>query len=732
MAKIELNTDVTNYQTGLPAINDNFRKLEEVLQDEVLFRDNPEGEPNQLESDIDVNGKILFNLPDPTTPSQAATKKYVDGFDFDLSVVKVVSDNIDSVIEVADISEDVSTVASISEDVQIVAEGAAEVVAVGQSIANVESVSDNLGSVNIVASDIESVVTVADSIAEVIATGQNIEDITIVADNIDDVGIVAASIPDIFAAESSANLSAATAIAQANAAAGYKNEAQDARDAAQAASIVAQDARDDAVAVVYEGEASLDPGPGKIPVARASGAIDTAWIAESELPKIKPTLLLDFCNSKTLDPRATYTCASPVPYYDGKTVVKAEENLLLNSASLATQSRTVIADDYTLSFSGTGTVTLTGASTAGPLVGTGTDRVELTFTPSAGSLTLTVSGDVLEAQLEARAFATAYTPTTAQPITSYQPKLLEAPANTPTITHDPVTGECLGLQVYGQATNLLTWSDDFTNASWINSNALQVGLGLVAPNGLLGQKIIAGTSNGINVFYKNVGALSAGGNTFVAIAKAGEYKCLKIMHSAEVFGYFDLTAGVATKAGVNAREARMKHLGNGWYLCALVSDRTTAAYYGFGGQSTPTSLFAGDGKSGIFISRAGWVAGDFNGIPPKTEGSQVTRAAATITPHADSGSLGEGTLYAEYAASSAVASIGTAAIPAPANRTGRKTAVAFDSTSTITVTDNGTAATTAGSAGASALTLGQVNGTLEKIAVYPQKLTATEAGALTS
>ena len=121
MAKIELNTDVTNYQTGLPAINDNFRKLEEVLQDEVLFRDNPEGEPNQLESDIDVNGKILFNLPDPTTPSQAATKKYVDGFDFDLSVVKVVSDNIDSVIEVADISEDVSAVASISEDVQIVA-----------------------------------------------------------------------------------------------------------------------------------------------------------------------------------------------------------------------------------------------------------------------------------------------------------------------------------------------------------------------------------------------------------------------------------------------------------------------------------------------------------------------------------------------------------------------------------------------------------------------------------
>ena len=82
-------------------------------------------------------------------------------------------------------------------------------------------------------------------------------------------------------------------------------------------------------------------------------------------------------------------------------------NLLLNSAALATQSVTVSATAYTLSFEGTGTVTLSGASTAGPLVGTGaTDRVSLTFTPSAGSLTLTVSGTVNYANLEAGLFRT--------------------------------------------------------------------------------------------------------------------------------------------------------------------------------------------------------------------------------------------------------------------------------------------------------------------------------------
>jgi hypothetical protein len=76
---------------------------------------------------------------------------------------------------------------------------------------------------------------------------------------------------------------------------------------------------------------------------------------------------------------------------------------------MATQSVTVTAADHTLSFTGTGTVTLTGASIAGPLVGTGAgNRVSLTFTPTAGSLTLTVAGSITFAQLELGSTATAY------------------------------------------------------------------------------------------------------------------------------------------------------------------------------------------------------------------------------------------------------------------------------------------------------------------------------------
>jgi len=96
----------------------------------------------------------------------------------------------------------------------------------------------------------------------------------------------------------------------------------------------------------------------------------------------------------------------------GLLMEESRTNLVFPSATLTTQTRTVTAVSHTLSFYGTGTVALSGAHVA-TVTGTGAypTRTTLTFTPTAGSLILTVTGSVTEAQLEAGAFATSYIPT---------------------------------------------------------------------------------------------------------------------------------------------------------------------------------------------------------------------------------------------------------------------------------------------------------------------------------
>jgi len=87
---------------------------------------------------------------------------------------------------------------------------------------------------------------------------------------------------------------------------------------------------------------------------------------------IKPSLLLDFANAKVLDPRITFSRASTAVVYDGKTVAKAEENLLLQSQTF---------DNASWGKTQSGGVTVTANSTAAP---DGTTTAD-TATPNASS-----------------------------------------------------------------------------------------------------------------------------------------------------------------------------------------------------------------------------------------------------------------------------------------------------------------------------------------------------------
>lgn len=59
---------------------------------------------------------------------------------------------------------------------------------------------------------------------------------------------------------------------------------------------------------------------------------------DTDISNVKPSLLLDFANSKQLDPRVTFSRASTATYYDGKTVTKAEENLFTQSQNFSSSN----------------------------------------------------------------------------------------------------------------------------------------------------------------------------------------------------------------------------------------------------------------------------------------------------------------------------------------------------------------------------------------------------------
>jgi hypothetical protein len=405
-------------------------------------------------------------------------------------------------------------------------------------------------------------------------------------------------------------------------------------------------------------------------------------------PNIKPSLLLDFVNSESIDPRITFSRASKARAYDGRSVAKAEENLLIRSQDYSatwvatnltpvtgktapdatatateftasagnatlTQSFTAVAGDYTFSVflrrvTGTGDVDISahsgGTWVTQTLTSTWT-RFTVTQTLTAGARTpgirVVTSGDAIEvwgAQIEFRASATAHTPTTTQPITNYIPVLLEYENNTARRDHNPVTGESLGLLVEEQRTNLLTYSEAFDDAGWLKTRSSITANTIVAPDGTLtGDKLVEDTTASSTHFVQRNtslgGSVDSSAYTISVYAKAGERSRFRFRDLFQVAGgltIFDLTIGTVVSG-----TGTITSVGNGWYRCSifpLKNTNTTSALDISLVDSGTNASYTGDGFSGIYIWGAQLEAGGaFSAAFPtsyiKTEASQVTRSA---------------------------------------------------------------------------------------------------------
>jgi hypothetical protein len=405
----------------------------------------------------------------------------------------------------------------------------------------------------------------------------------------------------------------------------------------------------------------------------------------NNFPNLLPSLNLDLVNGIYVDPRITFTRAGTRTYY-GRDVVKAEENLLLQSQTFNTASWTkgasvTLTTDAAVAPDGTSTAemfsTALGSDSSAQQIsqvttsGTGvftvsiflrsassqTVRLKLfenngvtlianedvsvtsTWTRFAFTVTVTTANftlgirpsgtaltdiEIWGAQLEKRSFATAYTVTTTQPITRYQRQLKTAAANEWPREFNPVTGECLGRSVWESRTNLLLYSEEFDNAYWTKSNVTISTNQIIAPDGTLtADKLVEdATSNQHRVLR----AIDGSTKNVSIYAKAAERSYIGLFAAVGTRTYFNLSAGTIGTVS-SGSTATIESVGNGWYRCSLYNAHpTNGGLFQLSTDGT-TETYTGDGYSGIYIWGAQLEAGAFATPYIPTVAAQVTRLA---------------------------------------------------------------------------------------------------------
>jgi hypothetical protein len=324
-------------------------------------------------------------------------------------------------------------------------------------------------------------------------------------------------------------------------------------------------------------------------------------------------------------------------------IEKVRTNLILNSATFATQTITVDANPHTVSFTGTGTMVITGVATV-TLVGTGVnDRVSLSFTTTAGSLILTGTGTITLAQLETGDIATDYIATTTAAVS------VGITADIPRL--DYTGGGCPSLLLEPQRTNLLHYSEQFDNAAWSKQTGVTILPNhAISPDGYQNADLFFSTT-GTNKRFFQTDTISSGASftsSIFAKASGKDFIFFVDIDNSQNVVWFNLSNGTFSTPAIGT--AKIEDYGNGWYRCSLTttsSGTTGFAFYGVSNASESTT-FTENGNDGVLFWGAQLEAGSYVSSYIPTLGSSVTRLADAALKETISSLLGsEGTIYFE-------------------------------------------------------------------------------------
>ena len=218
-----------------------------------------------------------------------------------------------------------------------------------------------------------------------------------------------------------------------------------------------------------------------------------------------------------------------------------------------------------------------------------------------------------------------------------------------------------------QRTNLVTYSEDFSQSAWTKSNSTITIDTLISPSGILnGSALTDNTANGIHRLRDSV-SLSASTDYVLSIfAKKGTLSNIQLAlinttNSTTASRVFDLENGIlgeSITSGGTLQDSKITDYGNGWYRCEITAQlgstpntyQITLATQSSGNSTTGLQVtYDGDGTGNVHLWGAQLEEGSYPTSYIPTNGSAVTRSAETANGSGDAATFNdsEGVLMAE-------------------------------------------------------------------------------------
>jgi hypothetical protein len=345
-----------------------------------------------------------------------------------------------------------------------------------------------------------------------------------------------------------------------------------------------------------------------------------------------------------------------------------------------------IGTTYTVSFyikrkTGTGTVNIRAVENVNTAITVTNNWTRVSFTATATSTTIRIgislatSGDEVYlwgGQLVEGSVEKPYFPTTDR-------------LNVPRLTYQNGGGGCPSLLLEPQRTNLLIWSENFSNAAWVDSFGSITLNVATSPDGTTNAASYKDNNTGgtgeVRI-YNEINVDAASTYTFSIFIKSSGLSQWALLQATDFdgaldgFAYFDIVNGVVG-VSTNLSSTKIENYGNGWYRCSItwtqgatdtlvrsqfqivagnnnknVTRNGTNGYYVWGAQTEkgayPTSYIPTTSASATRVADACFKTGIssligqsegviFADIPPQTFNNSAFQTIAIIYPNAGLG-----------------------------------------------------------------------------------------------